>query len=236
MKFGQGWGRPFTATKCQCIVCQRVFEKRAVGPAPLYCSRTCRGWWQQFDRRAKTAIEYWNRRCESCEDPLFDRGVILSPGAAGGSAAKRFCSPQCLSYSLGETITIHNRSRVPWRKCQDCGVWLASSSRYRPLCQVCRKMAQADNDRRKNRKRRLTGRGGSYKLSDIAARDGYRCHLCNRKVDMGLSGDHKQGPTIDHLIPISQGGDDVESNVALAHRSCNCSRQDKGTVQLRLAS
>jgi 5-methylcytosine-specific restriction endonuclease McrA len=53
---------------------------------------------------------------------------------------------------------------------------------------------------------------------------------------MGLSGDHRMGPTIDHLIPVSKGGADVPENVALAHRSCNCARGNRGAVQLRLAA
>lgn len=65
-------------------------------------------------------------------------------------------------------------------------------------------------------------------------RDGFRCHLCRGRVDMRLSGMHPKGPTIDHLIPVTAGGGDDPTNVALAHRECNVRRQTGGEVQLRL--
>lgn len=62
----------------------------------------------------------------------------------------------------------------------------------------------------------------------IANRDHWRCHLCGKKI-------RRQDLTLDHLIPVSQGGQHVDSNVAAAHRSCNSSRQaGRVPAQLRL--
>jgi 5-methylcytosine-specific restriction endonuclease McrA len=92
-----------------------------------------------------------------------------------------------------------------------------------------------DRDRRKNNKRRIGGRGGKYSLAAIAERDRCRCHLCCKRVDMKLSGSLPNGPTIDHLVPISLGGLDVPANVALAHRSCNIAKGSNAKgEQLRL--
>jgi 5-methylcytosine-specific restriction endonuclease McrA len=79
--------------------------------------------------------------------------------------------------------------------------------------------------RRKNRKRR----GGDitaepYTMAEIANRDGFRCGLCHRKVDMRLSGLCPRGPTIDHVIPLSISRDDTRANVQLAHRVCNVAK------------
>lgn len=91
-----------------------------------------------------------------------------------------------------------------------------------------------DNNRRKNNKRRTTRVGVRYTLTEIGDRDGWKCHLCRKAVDKTLPGTAQMGPTIDHLIPISAGGEDSEPNVALAHRKCNCARGAKGAAQLRL--
>jgi 5-methylcytosine-specific restriction endonuclease McrA len=40
-------------------------------------------------------------------------------------------------------------------------------------------------------------------------------------LDMQLSGLHKHGPTIDHIIPLMLSKDDRRNNVQLAHRTCN---------------
>lgn len=38
-------------------------------------------------------------------------------------------------------------------------------------------------------------------------------------------------PTIDHVIPISLGGDDIRANVQLAHFRCNNVKGARGTAE-----
>ena len=45
-------------------------------------------------------------------------------------------------------------------------------------------------------------------------------HICQLPV-------RREDASLDHLIPASQGGTSTRDNLALAHRSCNSSRQDK---------
>jgi 5-methylcytosine-specific restriction endonuclease McrA len=74
-----------------------------------------------------------------------------------------------------------------------------------------------------------------YTTQEIAERDNWTCHLCKRKVTKRqLPHAHPRSATIDHLVPVSAGGDDVRANVALAHWSCNAARSDTGAAQLRL--
>lgn len=63
-----------------------------------------------------------------------------------------------------------------------------------------------------------------YTLGEIARRDGYRCQLCLRKVNMGLVNPHPKAPTIDHIVPLSVSRDDTRVNVQLAHRACNVAK------------
>ena len=98
----------------------------------------------------------------------------------------------------------------------------------------CRTIARKAVDRRKNARRKGARIGARYTLADVIARDGDKCHLCKRKVDLSLPGTDSRGPTVDHLLPISAGGADELANVRLAHRSCNCRRGVRGDVQLLL--
>lgn len=68
----------------------------------------------------------------------------------------------------------------------------------------------------------------------VLERDGWRCHLCGGRIRRRLSGLHRLGPTIDHLVPLSQGGEHSYANVAAAHRGCNSARGVGGSVQLAL--
>lgn len=51
------------------------------------------------------------------------------------------------------------------------------------------------------------------------------CAICGRPVNMAISGRHREGPTVDHIVPSSVNGDfwDLQ-NWQLAHRSCNSAK------------
>jgi len=56
-----------------------------------------------------------------------------------------------------------------------------------------------------------------FTLQEIAARDQWRCHLCQELVT-------RQTWSMDHLVPLSLGGEHSRANVALAHQLCNVKR------------
>lgn len=87
------------------------------------------------------------------------------------------------------------------------------------------------NTNSKTRKANLHSDNHSYKrvaLTLIYERDAGRCGVCRRHVAIDEA-------TIDHIIPRSQGGTEIASNLQLAHLSCNSSRgAGKRPAQLRI--
>src|ERR1041384_4181371 len=65
-------------------------------------------------------------------------------------------------------------------------------------------------------------------LARIAAKTGDRCHLCHEPVDLNFYGPTglygEDTVTVDHLIPVSLGGDDGHDNLMIAHGHCNSRR------------
>lgn len=65
----------------------------------------------------------------------------------------------------------------------------------------------------------------------LAERDGTECGICGDAVDITLKsgplGD-RQGPSLDHVIPRSQGGPDTLVNLRLTHWACNHRRGNRG--------
>lgn len=55
----------------------------------------------------------------------------------------------------------------------------------------------------------------------IFERDEWICGLCGDPVDQAVPWPDLECATLDHVIPMSLGGDHVESNVQLAHFFCN---------------
>lgn len=65
----------------------------------------------------------------------------------------------------------------------------------------------------------------------LAQRDGNRCHVCEGVINMTLSPDHEWGPTIEHVLPLANGGTNAMSNLRLSHLGCN---RDRGSAPMDL--
>jgi len=91
----------------------------------------------------------------------------------------------------------------------------------------CRKQANRASNRKKTLKRQ--GYRTDYIITheEIAERDEFTCHICSEQVDMLLPRTSRYGATLDHVIPVSKGGDDSRDNLKLAHWICNIRKSDK---------
>jgi len=70
--------------------------------------------------------------------------------------------------------------------------------------------------------------------SVVFERNGWVCQLCHESVDKALHGWHRMAATIDHIIPLKEGGLHCYSNIQLAHRSCNSKKGARWQGQLTL--
>lgn len=68
----------------------------------------------------------------------------------------------------------------------------------------------------------------------IYERDEWTCQLCHEPVSKDAEYNHDNYdplyPSLDHIIPRSQGGKDTPPNLRLAHVICNAIRQDQADV------
>ena len=63
-------------------------------------------------------------------------------------------------------------------------------------------------------------------IGRLARRDGLACWLCGSAIDpawAGRTGDPR-GPSLDHVVPLSAGGETAWTNLRLAHALCNSVR------------
>lgn len=69
----------------------------------------------------------------------------------------------------------------------------------------------------------------------LADRDQWRCHICGYKVPRKATHPNPKSASIDHLVPVSEGGEHSYRNTALAHLRCNLAKNVKAIgEQLRL--
>ena len=145
--------------------------------------------------------------------------------------SKKFCSRECQRFN---SMLFKLPKNAILRKCQECNC--DSYFRQRYCSSKCRSKAQRRTEtyksykRAQSRKRRARKRNAHNEtvyLQVIAQRDKYKCHICRRNVKMNLDNTDKYSPTMDHLIPLSLGGDHTYANIRLAHRTCNSSKGNR---------
>lgn len=155
---------------------------------------------------------------------------VCSVCAADFSQTTRSKSRTC-SAACAKALMLRSLGRLG--ACRDCGTGVVSHMPT-PRCPPC----DRERNRRKCQRRRDAGHGrvkhDGMTIFQLGDRDGWRCHLCRRRVDRALKSPDSGSATFDHLVPVSDGGDDSRANLRLAHLSCNCQRGDGGIVQLML--
>lgn len=68
----------------------------------------------------------------------------------------------------------------------------------------------------------------------VFARDRWECGLCGMKVDKRLQYPDPMSASLDHITPISEGGEHTMRNVQCSHLRCNVKKAAGAGGQLRL--
>jgi 5-methylcytosine-specific restriction endonuclease McrA len=90
--------------------------------------------------------------------------------------------------------------------------------------------ANPDKVRAHNALRNKMMRANRVELFDpweVFERDGWVCRLCDEMVDAELTHPDPQSKSLDHIIPVSRGGEHSRANTQLAHFRCNSSKNNK---------
>ena len=90
--------------------------------------------------------------------------------------------------------------------------------------------ANPDKCRDINARRRALKRGATVdpvSRAVVFERDRGICHLCGKRVD-------PKDWHLDHIVPLSQGGEHRYKNVAVSHPTCNMRKHNKIRGQFRL--
>ena len=227
-------------TTDKCAICGASFPVVNRGRRRLYCSRKCRDVIAKKNRDARYA-EYLRSVGKTvkgetaiCRLPLCSRSFVVPV------SGQKFCSTKCRHIFNGrkpESSGAIAASLVYFGPCRECQTNMVCvrnrANKYRSVCRQCRPKVNRAINTRKNHARRAAG-SQTMSVHELARRDGATCNICRKRVDMTLPGTHKNGPTVDHLLPVSLGGTNDPHNLALAHRKCNVSRKADPQVQLLL--
>jgi 5-methylcytosine-specific restriction endonuclease McrA len=62
----------------------------------------------------------------------------------------------------------------------------------------------------------------------IFERDRWRCGICGQRISKSLKYPHPRSKSIDHVVPLVEGGDDTAANKRASHLGCNRRRMNQG--------
>jgi hypothetical protein len=196
-----------------------------------------------------------SRRCEFCAGSFLARNdsYRFCSKSCKSKATRRTCPASRIRVvdcagGCGQLATRHGVSyRGVWR-CESC--WVPRRTFVAGNCVRCHKpfviLGQATNrycseecgKSKKRRTRKTRERKAFVALVSrqyIFERDGWRCQICKRKVRRDVDVSHRLAPTLDHIIPLADGGTHEPSNVQCAHFRCNSVKGDRhANDQLRL--
>lgn len=110
------------------------------------------------------------------------------------------------------------------KPCEACGVEFVPLRDEHLFC--------SDSCRNKTVCRNRKGRLAASFVEDVGfgkvyERDGGICAICSQAVDLAVHYLDAMGATLDHKIPVAQGGEHSYANVRLAHRGCNSAKGAK---------
>lgn len=146
--------------------------------------------------------------------------------------------------------------RINWRKyykrpthakrtCANCGKWFTPDhgAQLYHSSQCAERAYKNDENAKKRQKEYMQRRkqwsrkppgGEKVYRARIFDRDNWTCQLCGKKVNKRLHWPNPMSATLDHIVPLANGGQHIPENCQLAHFMCNSTRSNVGGAQLRL--
>lgn len=98
------------------------------------------------------------------------------------------------------------------------------SSRYR--AEMDRRKRVSSNTSRHERRARESATIDRFDPLGVYDRDGWFCQICGSEVDREVLYPDPLSATLDHVVPLSRGGDHTRENTVLAHLRCNLVKSD----------
>lgn len=157
-----------------------------------------------------TLKEQDKRRRPFCDYTCRDLHRLEHPSPQAHRGRRAMCNQPSWPSWMGATCTLAEMV------CNGCGATFYGKGRAgKPTCSnACRLIVK----QRRHVYRR------SVRREAVFERDDFMCWICGVRCDPLALVPQDEAPTVDHLIPVSLGGDNHPDNLGTAHFICNSRR------------
>lgn len=221
--------------KLACRECgTELSRKRPNGRAPELCG-SCRS----VVNRATARAAYLRRRsaeraptdyiCAACKGQFRRRSQMGSPPErcpeCVAERARWWSKRQAQNYVRLTRERYEREGR--WTTCVACKDQI-KCNRMGPLpkwCESCFRQRKANFDQTR---RRGVRNQESFAPREIFERDRWKCGICQKRINSKLKHPHPMSASLDHVIPLSEGGSHTRANTRASHLRCNIRRRHMG--------
>lgn len=186
-----------TIPMSECNVCE-VMYKPKVSDRTTCCSRKCGHMWSRFKTRALlNGGRVWVRKVINKPKPLVFADHPPEPKVC--ACGNRFYAKRLFQKSCSNQCIAERK----------------------------RKSMRSARSRRKAMERRATVIGVSVDPYDVFDRDDWTCQMCGCETPKRERGSiNDNAPELDHIYPLSKGGEHSMRNLQCLCRSCNQNKSD----------
>ncbi|SDM65767.1 HNH endonuclease [Geodermatophilus siccatus] len=227
----------------QCLHCGTPLPENP-GTGRLYCDRACARAYRRGQRNQARPVA----SCQRCGQAM-----------PGKRPQAKWCSDLCRNRANQErnrdrrNAAARERARAKsareydasselWAACWRCGDLFLLRNRnthcQRPDCQRAAKSlaTRLHGAAQRVRKAGFGAAIDKFTVRDVYERDNGNCYLCGRPTIGDLDdGRQPASATLEHVVPIEQGGAHTLGNVRLAHLECNVVKGSRSTEEAREA-
>lgn len=203
-----------------CVGCGAPFRIKHPSSrnAGKFCSRQCCGNHRRaMPKPAKAAPSFV---CSECACRFSGR-------------SRKYCSDKCrnkvayrrtyAAYVKGKTAA---KAAAPARVCRECEAEFKPAFKVKHRYFCSKRCSKRHASRNSKAVRRTVDRRGNVNVFGVFRAAGWVCQWCGIETPRKLRGTYSpQAPELDHIVPVSRGGESVTSNCQLLCRKCN---RDKG--------
>lgn len=207
--------------RLECWTCGAPLERKpGPGRNPRFCDDRCR---YRYSHPAKTAAE------RSAAMRLAQRAVPVEVRSARSHAAAEA--------RWRDHVKVPPKpkpSRKVERTCRFCGAVVPMAAHQRscgsPDCRLARH-AERMREGGWSKARRAAERSApvveQFCPADVYERDGWTCGICGEPVGRDLGWPDPLSVSLDHIVPLSLGGEHTWANVRCSHLRCNTARGNR---------
>ncbi len=196
-----------------CRHCGTAFKARMTGTGHAsYCSKTCKN--RKVDLRKKRVYTKQVLTCVRCTS--WFRSEYPD---------QKYCSPGC--------------KFLPERKSWVMGwcAWCTSAfTSAQPDARYCSDRCGKKMNRARRDERLARAYVEDVSPAKVFGNDNWMCWLCGEEADPTRVAPYPLAATVDHLIPVSEGGEHSYANVRTAHFICNSRRGARRVAELEWAT